>query len=231
MRGARICAQSVRVRWVDRVDTVIVDVDGTLVDSNYQHALAWYRAFRRFEITLPVWTIHRAIGMGGDQLVTDLTDDRVERNHGDGLRAAWTEEFEPMLTEIQALPGVEGLLRAIKDRGLSVVLASSGKEKHVSAFLDLFDGRSLADAWTTSDDAERSKPAPDLVEVAMAKVSGRRAVMVGDSTWDCVAAKRAGLPSLAVRTGGFSADELYHAGGEQVVDSLDELRDLITATD
>ena len=212
------------------MDTVIVDVDGTLVDSNYQHALAWYRAFRRFEITLPVWTIHRAIGMGGDQLVTHLTDDRVERNHGDGLRAAWTEEFEPMLGEIQALPGVRELLRAVKDRGRSLVLASSGQERHVSAFLDLFDGRSLADAWTTSDDAERSKPAPDLVEVALRKVSGRHAVMVGDSPWDSIAAGRAGLPSLAVRTGGFSADELYDAGAEKVVDSLDELRELVTAT-
>jgi HAD superfamily hydrolase (TIGR01549 family) len=218
------------VAWADRVDTVIVDVDGTLVDSNYQHALAWYRAFRRFEITLPVWTIHRAIGMGGDQLVTHLTDDRVERNHGDGLRAAWSEEFEPMMGEIQALPGVRRLLRAVKDHGLSLVLASSGQEKHVSAFLDLFDGRSLADAWTTSEDAERSKPAPDLVEVALRKVSGRRAVMVGDSTWDCIAAARAGLPSLAVRTGGSSADELYDSGAEKVVDSLDELRELVTAT-
>lgn len=217
--------------WADRVDTVIVDVDGTLVDSNYQHALAWYRAFRRFEITLPVWTIHRAIGMGGDQLVGYLTDDRVERNHGDGLRAAWDEEFEPMLGEIQALPGVGRLLRAVKDRGLALVLASSGKEKYVSAFLDLFQGRSLADAWTTSDDAERSKPAPDLVEVALRKVSGRRAVMVGDSTWDCVAAGRAGLPTLSVLTGGFSVDELREAGAEQVVGSLDELRELLTAAD
>jgi HAD superfamily hydrolase (TIGR01549 family) len=167
--------------------------------------------------------------MGGDQLVTHLTDDRVERNHGDGLRDAWTEEFEPMLSEIRALPGARQLLRAAKDRGLAVVLASSGQEKHVSAFLDLFDGRSVADAWTTSDDAEHSKPAPDLVEVALRKVSGRRAVMVGDSTWDCVAAGRAGLPSLAVRTGGFSADELHDAGAEKVVDSLDELRELVTS--
>ena len=218
------------MEWVERVDTVIVDVDGTLVDSNYQHALAWYRAFRRFEITLPVWTIHRAIGMGGDQLVGYLTDERTERNHGDGLRRAWTEEFEPMLGEIQALPGVRELLRGVKQRGLAVVLASSGQEKHVSAFLDLFDGRSLVDAWTTSDDAEHSKPAPDLVEVALRKVSGRRAVMVGDSTWDCVAADRAGLPSLAVRTGGFSADELQDSGAEAVVDSLTQLLGVLAGT-
>ena len=217
--------------WADRIDTVILDVDGTLVDSNYQHALAWYRAFRRFEITLPVWTIHRAIGMGGDQLVGHLTSERVERNHGDGLREAWSEEFEPMLGEVQALPGVEDLLRALRDRGLSVVLASSGEARIVDVFLDLFNGRSLADDWTTSEDAEHSKPAPDLVEVAMRKVSGQRAVMVGDSTWDCVAATRAGLPSLAVRTGGFSPDELDEAGAEQVVDSLDELRTLVTATE
>jgi HAD superfamily hydrolase (TIGR01549 family) len=218
------------VAWADRVDAVILDVDGTLVDSNYQHALAWFRAFRRFEITLPVWTIHRAIGMGGDQLVPHLTDERVERNHGDDLRSAWAEEFEPMLGEIPALPGVKELLRAVNDRGLSVVLASSGQAKHVSVFLDLFDGRSLADAWTTADDARHSKPAPDLVEVALSKVSGGRAVVVGDSTWDCIAAARAGLPSLAVRTGGFAEDELYDAGAEEVLDSLDRLREVLTAT-
>ena len=78
-------------------DTAIFDVDGTLVDTNYQHALAWYRAFRRYEITPAVWRIHRAIGMGGDNLVTAIAGEDVEKAHGDELRAAWTEEFEPML--------------------------------------------------------------------------------------------------------------------------------------
>src|SRR6476660_1979996 len=98
------------VMWSERVDTVLVDVDGTLVDSNYQHALAWFRAFRQHDITLPVWTIHRAIGMGGDQLVAYLTDDEVERQYGDTLSSAWQDEFAPMLAELTPLPKAHALL-------------------------------------------------------------------------------------------------------------------------
>jgi HAD superfamily hydrolase (TIGR01549 family) len=216
--------------WRDRIDTVLVDVDGTLVDSNYQHALAWFRAFRRVDITLPLWTIHRAIGMGGDQLVAHVTDDEVERKHGEELRAGWREEFDPMLAEIHPLPGAHDLLAGIKDSGLRLVLASSGPAEHVETFLDLVGGRDLADAWTSADDAERSKPAPDLLETALRKAGEGRPVVVGDSTWDCVAAQRADLPAVAVRTGGFSSDELYEAGAENVVDTLDDLRRLITSS-
>ena len=216
--------------WRNRIDTVLVDVDGTLVDSNYQHALAWFRAFRRIDITLPLWTIHRSVGMGGDQLVAHVTDDEVERKHGDELRTGWREEFDPMLPEIRPLPGAHDLLAGIKDSGLALVLASSGPAEHVETFLDLVGGRDLADAWTSADDAERSKPAPDLLETALRKAGEGRPVMVGDSTWDCVAAHRADLPAVAVRTGGFSADELYEAGAENVVDTLDDLRRLITTS-
>ncbi|MEP6648367.1 MAG: HAD family hydrolase [Lapillicoccus sp.] len=213
--------------WKNRIDTVLLDVDGTLVDSNYQHALAWFRAFRRADITLPLWTIHRAIGMGGDQLVAHLTDDTVEREHGDQLREAWGEELEPMLSEIQPLPDAHALLVAIKECGFTLVLASSGPARHVEIFLDLVDGQGVVDASTSADDADRSKPAPDLLDAALAKGDTGRPVLVGDSTWDCVAARRADLPSLAVRTGGFSADELYDAGAEHVVDTLDDLRRLL----
>jgi HAD superfamily hydrolase (TIGR01549 family) len=215
--------------WTDRIDTVLVDVDGTLVDSNYQHALAWYRAFRRVDITLPVWAIHRTIGMGGDQLVAHLTDDAVEREHGDTLRDAWQEEFEPMLDEIRPLPDAHELLAAVKGAGYTLVLASSGPTKHVEHFLDLVQGRGLVDDWTSADDAEHSKPAPDLIEVALSKVGGSpRPVMVGDSTWDCVAARRADVPSLAVRTGGFATDELRDAGAEQVAHDLAELAAILS---
>ena len=110
------------------------------------------------------------------------------------------------------------------------MLASSGKSKHVEAFLDLFGGRELADAWTTSDDAEHSKPEPDIVQTALAKVDGARGVMVGDSTWDCIAAGKLDIPTLAVRTGGFSVDELTDAGATQVFESLAELRDNLDST-
>lgn len=206
-------------------DTAIFDVDGTLVDTNYHHALAWFRAFRRFDVTRPLWRIHRAIGMGGDMLVPAVAGKDVERAHGDALRAAWTEEFDALIDEIQPFAGAHELLEEVKRRGFRLVLASSGAKKHVEAFLDLIDGKSLADAWTTSEDAERSKPEPDLIESALAKVGGGAGVMVGDSTYDAMAAAKLDIPTVAVRTGGFSVEELREAGAKQVYDSLEQLRD------
>lgn len=206
------------------IDTLVFDVDGTLVDTNYQHAVSWYRAFRRFDITPPLWRIHRAIGMGGDQLVEAVAGEEAEDKYGDDLRAAWTEEFDKFLPEVQPFAGAQPLLEEVRERGLRLVLASSGESKHVDHYLDLLNARELAQAWTTSDDAERTKPAPDLVETAMAKVDGVDAVMIGDSTWDAKAAQRAGLPTYAVRTGGFSIGELEDAGATKVYDSLEDLR-------
>ena len=123
-------------------DTAIFDVDGTLVDTNYQHALAFYRAFRRFDITLPMWRLHRATGMGGDQIVAHVAGDEVERRHGSELREAWVEEFDKMIDEVRPFDGARDLMEAVKSRGFRVVLASSGKSKHVDHFLDLIDGRS-----------------------------------------------------------------------------------------
>lgn len=203
-------------------DTAVFDVDGTLIDTNYHHALAWFRAFRRYDITRPLWRIHRAIGMGGDVLVAHVAGQRVEDEHGDELRDAWVEEFDQLIHEVQPFEDARALLEEVKGRGFRLVLASSGKRKHVEAFLDLLDGQSVADAWTTSDDAEHSKPAPDLVRAALAQVDGASGVMIGDSTWDCIAAGRLGVPTITVRTGGFSVEELTEAGATQVFDSLRE---------
>jgi HAD superfamily hydrolase (TIGR01549 family) len=205
-------------------DTAIFDVDGTLVDTNYQHALAWFRAFRRFDITIPLWRLHRGIGMGGDMFVPTIAGDDVEKAHGDELRQAWAEEFEPFVAEVAPFEGAHELLQEVKDRGFRLVLASSGTSELVETFLDLIDGKSLADAWTTSDDAEKSKPAPDLVETALRKVEGASGVMVGDSTWDAIAAGKLGIATIAVRTGGFSVEELQQAGAATVYDSLVDLR-------
>ena len=205
-------------------DTAIFDVDGTLVDSNYQHALAWFRAFRRYDITLPLWRLHRGIGMGGDLYVAELAGDRVEEQHGDALRDAWVEEFDQLIDEVQPFAGVRELLLEVKQRGFRLVLASSGKSQHVETFLDLFGGRDLADAWTTSEDAETSKPAPDIVQAALDRVHGAGGVMVGDSTYDAKAAGKIGIPTLALRTGGFSIEELTAAGAAGVYESLTDLQ-------
>jgi HAD superfamily hydrolase (TIGR01549 family) len=211
-------------------DTAIFDVDGTLVDSNYQHALAWYRAFDRYGITRPIWRIHRAIGMGGDVLVPEIGGRQVEEEHGDALRDAWVEEFDELVGEVKPFDGAHELLAEVKRRGFKLVLASSGKAKHVEAFLDLVDGRSLADAWTTSDDAEKTKPEPDLVVTALGKVEGASGVMVGDSTWDVIAAGKVDVPTIAVRTGGFSVGELLEAGASRVFQSLVEFRASLDGT-
>jgi phosphoglycolate phosphatase-like HAD superfamily hydrolase len=111
-----------------------------------------------------------------------------------------------------------------------VVLASSGKKKHVEHFLDLIGGRDVAEAWTTSDDVERSKPHPDLVAVAVEKVQGARAAMLGDSVWDVEAARRIDVPTIGLRTGGYSTAELREAGAVSVYESLRDLIDDLDAT-
>lgn len=211
-------------------DTAIFDVDGTLVDSNYHHALAWSRAFRRYGITQPLWRIHRGIGMGGDMFVPAVAGRDVEDAHGDDLRAAWGEEFDGLIGEVQPFDGAHELLLEVKQRGFRLVLASSGKAPQVEAFLDLIDGKSLADAWTTADDVANSKPEPDLVATALAKVDGASGIMIGDSIFDAQAAAKLQIPTLGVRTGGFSVGELLEAGVLQVFDSLVAFRRALDGT-
>jgi HAD superfamily hydrolase (TIGR01549 family) len=205
-------------------DTVVLDIDGTLVDTNYHHVIAWDRAFREYDVSVPLWRVHRAIGMGGDRLVAHVAGEDVEQQQGDRVRDRWEHEFDQLIGEVRAVDGARELLTAVKDRGMSLVLASSGKQKHVDAYLDLLDGRTVADAWTTSDDVDDSKPAPDLLQVAIDKVSGTSAIKVGDSVWDCRAADEAGVPAVGVLTGGFSREELLDAGATRVFTSLAELQ-------
>ena len=211
-------------------DTAVFDVDGTLVDSNYQHALAWHRAFRRHDLAYPIWRLHRSIGMGGDQYVTEVAGEDVEDEHGESLREAWVEEFDKLIDEVEPFDGAKDLLTEVKRRGFRVVLASSGKQQHVEHFLDLIGGGDVAEAWTTSDDVERSKPYPDLVAVAVEKVDGARAVMLGDSVWDVEAAKKIDVPTIGLRTGGYSVGELTDAGAVGVYESLRDLLDGLDAT-
>jgi len=198
----------------------LLDVDGTLVDSNYHHALAWYRAFRDHDLTPPVWRIHRHIGMGGDQLVGAVAGEEVERACGDSIREAEKRRYAELIDEVRPFEGARELIVALKERGHAVVLASSGHGDDVERYIDLLDARALADSWTTSDDVERTKPAPDLVAVAMRRAETLSAVMVGDSTWDIAAATRAELKTLAVLTGGYSEAELLEAGAVAVFESL-----------
>jgi HAD superfamily hydrolase (TIGR01509 family) len=208
----------------------ILDIDGTLVDSNYQHALAWYRAFREHGYIRPIWRIHRHIGMGGDQMVRALCGDEAEERDGDAIRAAEGRHYSGMLAEVEPLEGARDLIVDLKESGHRVVLASSAKPEEVGHYLDLLDARDLADDWTSAGDVERTKPAPDLVQTAIEKIGGGPAVMVGDSTWDCEAAGRAGVHTVAVLTGGFSEAELRAAGAIAVFGSIVELRERLRDT-
>jgi len=208
----------------------ILDVDGTLVDTNYHHTLAWYRAFKQSGIVLPIWRIHRHIGMGGDQLVGALGGDQLEDEKGDDIRAAESVLYGELIDEVEPLEGARELIEDLRQRGHAVVLASSAKPHEVDHYLDLLDARELVDSWTTSGDVEATKPEPDLVVAAVEKAGGGDAVMVGDSTWDCEAAKRAGLDTIAVLTGGFSAAELRDAGALVVYSSIVELRESLDET-
>jgi HAD superfamily hydrolase (TIGR01509 family) len=208
----------------------ILDIDGTLVDTNYHHAIAWYRAFRQHDEVLPIWRIHRHIGMGGDHLVKALCGDDVDEEKGDDIRDAEKALYMALIVEVEPLQGARDLIADLKKRGHAVVLASSAKQKEVDHYLDLLGARELADAWTSSADVESTKPDPDLVQTALEQAGGGEAVMVGDSTWDCEAAKRAGIETVAVLTGGFSEAELEDAGAVAVYQSIDELRRSIDQT-
>jgi HAD superfamily hydrolase (TIGR01509 family) len=208
----------------------ILDIDGTLVDSNYQHTIAWYRALRQHGHVLPIWRIHRHIGMGGDQLVASLCGDEVEEKLGDEIRDAEKALYMALIDEVEPLAGARELIVDLKRMGRTIVLASSAKPDEVEHYLDLLDARGLADAWTTSGDVESTKPEPDLVHAALERAGTDSAVMVGDSTWDCEAAGRAGVETIAVLTGGFSDQELRDAGAVAVYHSIEELRRSLSDT-
>lgn len=208
----------------------ILDIDGTLVDTNYQHAIAWYRALREFGATPPIWRIHRGIGMGGDQLVEHLVGEDFEKDRGDDVRAAEKGFYKELIDEVEPMEGATDLVKELKDRGITVILASSAKEDEVDHYLDLLGIRDIVDGWTTSADVEATKPEPDLVEAAVEKAGGVPSIMVGDSTWDCEAAARAELRTIAVLTGGFSEEELKEAGAGVVFESVKELTERLDET-
>jgi HAD superfamily hydrolase (TIGR01509 family) len=212
--------------------TAILDIDGTLVDTNYQHAVAWYRAFRQHEVVLPVWRIHRHIGMGGDQVIAALTDEQTDEEKGDDIRDAEKALYLAMIEEVEPLDGARDLIERLKDAGKTVVMASSAKGNEVDHYLDLLDARELADDWTTSADVEATKPEPDLVKAALDKAGAEPgdAVMLGDTPWDCEAAERAGVATVALMTGGFAEQELREAGAIAVFESLRDLLERIEET-
>jgi HAD superfamily hydrolase (TIGR01549 family) len=200
----------------------ILDVDGTLIDTNYHHALAWHRALRQFDCKVPLYRLHRHMGMGGDQLVASVAGEEFDERHGEEVRDAEKERYGELIDEVAPLAGAQDLIAALSERGCRVILASSAKEEEIEHYIELLDAPDIE--YTTSADVEETKPEPDLVLAALEKMGGEgTAIMVGDSTWDCEAAKRAGVKTIALLTGGFSREELMEAGAVEVYAELPDL--------
>jgi len=206
-------------------ELVILDVDGTLIDSNYQHVLAWVEAFAAHRHQIRAWRVHRHVGMGGDQLIESVAGPEVEARDGDGIRdmheRVYAERYLPVVTPFDdAIP----FLRALRERRRRVVLASSAKGHELERYRELLNADSLTDGATSAADVDRTKPAPDLLQAALDLGDGAGpAVLVGDSVWDCAAAEPLGIPVIGVLTGGFGAEELRTAGATAVVPSLTSL--------
>lgn len=212
------------------LDTVVLDVDGTLVDSTYHHALAWRRAFHANDVPVPMWRVHRAIGLGGDRLVEAVAGPDVEKRLGDTLRERWDFEYTAVEAEVRPFVGAADLLTALRERGWRVALGSSGSPEHTQRAIDLLGGAERVDGWTTSHDAASSKPAPDILTAALAAAAGTAAVCVGDSPYDVEAARALGWDCIGVRSGGFSEAELAGAGATTVVDDVGALLGVLDET-
>jgi HAD superfamily hydrolase (TIGR01509 family) len=197
---------------------VLFDVDGTLVDTNYLHTVTWWQAFSQGGQHVAMAGIHRAIGMGSDQLLDRLLPADRDKDADSGLVASHDALYAAYWTRLRPLPGAVELLRACKKRGLTVVLASSAGETESGVLRGVLDAEDAIDAATFSGDVERTKPAPDLVEVALEKaaVPGDQAVFVGDTVWDVRASQQAGVPCIGLLSGGIGREELADAGAAQI---------------
>lgn len=199
---------------------VLFDVDGTLVDTNYLHTLAWSRALRDAGEWAPMNAIHRLVGMGGEQLVPELLGRPCEAANDHRLA-----RYRELMDDVRVFPGAGDLLRRCRTSGLRVVLASSSPADELEALRKVIDADEAVDAATSADDVEASKPAPDVFRAAMevGRIDPERALAVGDSVWDVRAARAAGIGCIAVESGGFSQHELSEAGARHVYRSVEEL--------
>jgi HAD superfamily hydrolase (TIGR01509 family) len=197
---------------------VLFDVDGTLVDSNYLHTVAWWEAFGQAGYDVAMADIHRAIGMGSGQMLDQLLPDDRDADIDKEVSAAHGALYGTYRGRVKPLRGAAGLLRACHDHGLRVVLASSADEETFKGLRAVLDAEDAIDEATFSGEVDRSKPAPDLVHVALDKagVAAEEAVFVGDTVWDVQACQQAGVRCVGFLSGGIGRGELLDAGAAEI---------------
>ena len=198
------------------IDTVVLDIDGTLIDSVYAHVWSWREAFRLMGVEVASWKIHRAIGMGGDRLVRAVTNGAVETSIGDEVRDQQSNLYRHLSAHLTPTPGATELLATLKSRGLLVVLASSGSRDDTANAVDLLDARRCIDATISGEDTDATKPDIEPVRRAVDCVDGTHALVVGDAVWDMESAGRSDYPAIGLLTGGVARCELLEAGAASV---------------
>jgi HAD superfamily hydrolase (TIGR01509 family) len=208
---------------------VLFDVDGTLVDTTYLHAVAWWEALRQFDHDVPMANIHRGIGMGSDKLLDHLLGEQRDHDDDEAMTTAHEVLYGAWWERLRPLPGAADLLRAVAGRGLTVVLASSAKDAELTKLRAVVGADDVIAAATSSSDAEQSKPAPDILQAALdqSDVDPHRAVFVGDSVWDVRAAAKLDIPCIGLTCGGTSEAELLEAGAVAVYRDPAELMDTL----
>ncbi len=207
------------------IKAVLFDVDGTLADTNYLHTVAWWEAFAQAGHDVPMAPIHRAIGMGSDRLLDALLPDDRDRDADGDITTAHSALYSVYWSRLRPLPGAAKLLRACHDHGLRVILASSADPDELKVLCAVLDADDAIDAATSAGDVDASKPAPDLVQVALKQAGAEpdKTVFVGDSVWDAQACQRAGVRCIGLLTGGSSRSELTEAGAVAVYDGPADL--------
>ena len=199
---------------------ILFDVDGTLVDTNYLHTVAWSRALEEAGEWAPMHAIHRLVGMGGDNLVTELLGHDCPE-----AAAARSGHYRELIGEAKPFPGAKALVALAHEQGLRTALATSSPADELDQLLMDLDIADSLDAITTADDIESSKPDPEVFLKAMVAASADpdRTLAIGDSVWDVEAARAAGIGCIAVESGGFSRHELDEAGALYVYRNVDEI--------
>lgn len=205
------------------IKAILFDIDGTLVDSNDYHVLAWEEAFQTVGARFDRETIHTQIGKGADMLIPTLLPGMDESGceslgdvHGGIFKSRYLDRVKPF-------PGARELLVRVRSAGQKVVLASSASKDEIDYYLDLLDARAVVNATTTADDVEKTKPAPDIFSTALRKItplSPDEVLVVGDTPYDILAAAKCGMAAVALRSGKFEDHVLREAGASCIYDDV-----------